>query len=194
MNPAAAKLLMCLSAGVGGAVTVPAVNKVASIVKPRPAVVRVASTPIPKKLAVAKPMAVSAREPSEVSSPLESSPCIPVTLAAPLIAQTQYVDPDSLRDLTGFARSLPGDVDDGTGPSQLLGFGSRSNGGVAVGLASATVAPPGGGDGEPEVPGGTGPVPEPASWAMMISGFGLLGGAMRWRRVAAQQEKAVAAS
>jgi hypothetical protein len=30
----------------------------------------------------------------------------------------------------------------------------------------------------------TGSVPEPASWAMMIAGFGLIGGAMR-RRAAA---------
>ncbi len=28
-------------------------------------------------------------------------------------------------------------------------------------------------------------VPEPGSWALMITGFGLLGGAMRWRRAAA---------
>ena len=28
----------------------------------------------------------------------------------------------------------------------------------------------------------TPPVPEPATWAMMIAGFGLIGGAMRWRR------------
>ena len=31
---------------------------------------------------------------------------------------------------------------------------------------------------------GTGGVPEPASWALMIAGFGLVGGAMRKRRVA----------
>lgn len=30
--------------------------------------------------------------------------------------------------------------------------------------------------------GGTGAVPEPATWAMMISGFGAIGGAMRYRR------------
>jgi hypothetical protein len=31
--------------------------------------------------------------------------------------------------------------------------------------------------------GGVAPVPEPASWAMMVGGFGLIGGAMRRRRV-----------
>ncbi len=30
--------------------------------------------------------------------------------------------------------------------------------------------------------GGPGPVPEPATWAMMIAGFGIMGGAMRYRR------------
>ena len=30
--------------------------------------------------------------------------------------------------------------------------------------------------------GGAGPVPEPATWAMMIGGFGMVGGTMRYRR------------
>jgi hypothetical protein len=34
-----------------------------------------------------------------------------------------------------------------------------------------------------DVPGGGGVVPEPATWAMMIAGFGLVGAAMRRRRV-----------
>jgi hypothetical protein len=33
--------------------------------------------------------------------------------------------------------------------------------------------------------GGTGVVPEPASWAMLITGFGLVGAAARRRRAAA---------
>lgn len=32
------------------------------------------------------------------------------------------------------------------------------------------------------LPGGAGGVPEPANWAMMIAGFGMIGGAMRSRR------------
>jgi len=35
---------------------------------------------------------------------------------------------------------------------------------------------------DPGVPGGVGGVPEPSTWAMMILGFGLAGGAMRHRR------------
>ncbi|WP_293675906.1 PEPxxWA-CTERM sorting domain-containing protein [uncultured Phenylobacterium sp.] len=35
--------------------------------------------------------------------------------------------------------------------------------------------------GNPGLPGGSGPVPEPATWAMMITGFGLTGFAMRRR-------------
>ena len=34
----------------------------------------------------------------------------------------------------------------------------------------------------PDPGGPAGPVPEPASWAMMIGGFGLAGGALRYRR------------
>jgi hypothetical protein len=35
------------------------------------------------------------------------------------------------------------------------------------------------------IPGGAGAVPEPASWAMMVGGFGAIGGALRRRRKAA---------
>jgi len=38
---------------------------------------------------------------------------------------------------------------------------------------------------DPLVSGHIGPVPEPASWALMVGGFGLVGGAMRSRRKAA---------
>lgn len=65
-------------------------------------------------------------------------------------------------------------------------------GGLTVNLYSATVygidqihfttlgptAPP------PPPPPGVGAIPEPAAWALMIAGFGLVGSAMRRRRVA----------
>lgn len=35
-----------------------------------------------------------------------------------------------------------------------------------------------------------GPTPEPATWAMMLVGFGLAGGAMRWRRSASRDASA----
>ena len=34
----------------------------------------------------------------------------------------------------------------------------------------------------PPVVPGSGTVPEPASWAMLLAGFGTLGGVMRWQR------------
>ena len=61
--------------------------------------------------------------------------------------------------------------------SFLLNIQKGSSGAV---LYRTGVAPgPGGGTG-----GGTGAVPEPASWAMMIAGFGLVGASMRRRRPA----------
>ena len=59
--------------------------------------------------------------------------------------------------------------------SQSLGFSVA--GGATYGpdrLGSVTLAP-----------AAAGAVPEPASWAMMVGGFGLLGGAMRRRRAVA---------
>ncbi|MCG2842179.1 PEPxxWA-CTERM sorting domain-containing protein [Sandaracinobacter sp. RS1-74] len=41
--------------------------------------------------------------------------------------------------------------------------------------------------GDPVVPGTPGGVPEPATWAMLIAGFGLVGSAMRRRREAVSQ-------
>ncbi len=37
----------------------------------------------------------------------------------------------------------------------------------------------------PSAPGGSGPIPEPGTWALMIGGFGLAGAALRRRRAAA---------
>jgi hypothetical protein len=45
-------------------------------------------------------------------------------------------------------------------------------------LSYRVVGVPGG----PAIPGGGGAVPEPATWAMMVVGFGLLGGSLRRRR------------
>jgi uncharacterized repeat protein (TIGR03803 family) len=60
--------------------------------------------------------------------------------------------------------------------------GSGFNGGGMFKLANTGFAVAGGGGGGG---GGGGAVPEPASWAMLIAGFGLSGAAMRRRRRAA---------
>lgn len=54
-----------------------------------------------------------------------------------------------------------------------LSFSSNANGYVALDNINGATAGP------------AGAVPEPASWAMMLGGFGLVGGAMRSRRKAA---------
>jgi hypothetical protein len=69
-------------------------------------------------------------------------------------------------------------VNFGTG---LFGLsGSKGNVGATFTLLSDStpIKQPEG----PVTPGGTGAVPEPANWAMMIAGFGMIGGAMRSRR------------
>ena len=64
--------------------------------------------------------------------------------------------------------------------------GGGIGGGIGGGGGSA-----GGGPGTPNIPGvpGTpavspvsGTVPEPASWGLMLTGFGTMGGAIRWQR------------
>ena len=63
---------------------------------------------------------------------------------------------------------------DPTAASLTLSFNRT---GTSAFAASASLSvPPGEGSGE------TGAVPEPASWAMMVGGFGLMGGMMRANR------------
>jgi hypothetical protein len=63
-------------------------------------------------------------------------------------------------------------VDFGTG---LFGLSDKQGkvGATFTLLSNSTPTP---------TPGGAGGVPEPANWAMMIAGFGMIGGAMRSRR------------
>ncbi len=56
---------------------------------------------------------------------------------------------------------------------------SVSDGGSLTSLSGALQALPEGGYGYPAA---LASVPEPASWAMLIAGFGLVGGMMRWQR------------
>jgi hypothetical protein len=57
----------------------------------------------------------------------------------------------------------------GTGFRSLFPFGGDYRGGIATAFLS-------------DATGGGGAIPEPASWALMIGGFGLVGGALRYRR------------
>ncbi|WP_445192376.1 CHRD domain-containing protein [Sphingomonas sp. Tas61C01] len=64
----------------------------------------------------------------------------------------------------------------GTGAGARMAFITGLNGGLAY-LNIHTAVNPGG-----EIRGQLGVVPEPATWAMMILGFGLMGAAIRYRR------------
>jgi hypothetical protein len=52
-----------------------------------------------------------------------------------------------------------------------LSTASGQNGAVQITLTAGDISG-----------GGVGAVPEPATWAMMIVGFGIVGGSMRYRR------------
>lgn len=80
---------------------------------------------------------------------------------------------------SGFAPWQPGDAPVGPGRVSLVdglvavdlrGTTNSQGGVIRIGLASAPTDP--------------GAIPEPASWAMLIAGFGLVGGALRLRRPA----------
>jgi hypothetical protein len=72
-----------------------------------------------------------------------------------------------------------------TNCDDLGGFGCRRVGGPpqTVNISGFSLNSGGEGGGG-EGGGGTGAVPEPASWAMLIAGFGLVGAMMRRRRLA----------
>jgi len=82
---------------------------------------------------------------------------------------------DSDPALNGFAISISSFA----GPGGFLSFGTLKPSTVLIGLPGSA-----GGQGPGDGPG-PGAVPEPASWAMMIAGFGLTGAAMRRRRLPA---------
>lgn len=70
-----------------------------------------------------------------------------------------------------------------SGPTcSFLSLGSNDSQYVWTGVGGTTFCAPGG---SCSTLGGSGGVPEPASWALMLGGFGLVGGAMRARRNAA---------
>lgn len=177
MSSIASKLLMCVCAGGTGAAIVPVSKAVRNQSAPRHAAA-------PKRAA---PMAVAAA----------AAPCAPVVADAgltPSLAGLGGISPlltlDSAPSAISPAGSLlgrPGDIGDILASSGSGGFAPGSGGSVGGGGGGGG----GGGTGD----GGTGPggglppvasnAPEPTSWALMIGGFGLLGGAMRYTRRAA---------
>jgi hypothetical protein len=167
MTPAAAKLLMCVCAGSTGALVVPAAHKARAAMS-RPSVHRAAVR------SAAAPAAIAA------------APCLQITSAPPALTPVTEMPAESgsgdLAQLTGvganaFAGSGSGLAygginDDGVGGGALVGgVGIGGSGGAGGVIAPAPIITP-----------VSGAVPEAASWAMMIGGFGTLGTAMRWQR------------
>lgn len=98
----------------------------------------------------------------------------------------QWVDFTSIGYLNGISGFSLRDINpvlqlDPTNPTAFVtGLTFATSGNVTLTQTPVTIEwpiPGGGGGG-----GGTGVVPEPASWAMLIAGFGLTGAAMRRRR------------
>lgn len=137
-----------------------------------PPVSRVLSSAAPAAAVI--PAVVAPAAPLAAASPAAVLPIAPI-VAAPLVAAPVA------------AAGIPA----GVGALGLLPLAAVGSGGSGGGLA---VTPPGGGAAPPPT-GGTPPptgggetpppapaVPEPATWLMMITGFGLLGTALRRRR------------
>ncbi len=171
MTPAVAKLLMCVCAGSTGAVVVPAVNRARAAIH-RPAVHRAAAArPAAAVLAQAAPC-------------LEISGGVPVLL--PITDMPAEAGGGGLGQLAGGGGGFGGYGGDYGGGSG--GGGGGYGGGPGGGGGIPGGGGPGGGGGGPDGPGIpvitpiSAAVPDVANWALMISGFTGIGGAMRWQR------------
>jgi hypothetical protein len=188
MSPSIAKLLMCVCAGTTGATVVPAIKHGRALLKPRPAVHR------------------------PVALPVQASPCPAAAVASsgggdmPIagiggfasLGEAQPIDIATLGSGGALGKSLGGVAfDRGLFPGAGGGippadFGSLSS------TAPGPGVPPGAGAGLLAATPVTSGAPEPAGWTLMISGFGLLGGAMRWQRrgfrLRADQAQAISSS
>ncbi len=184
MTPAAAKLLMCVCAGSTGAVMVPAAHK-AKAAFGRPAVHR----------------AVTHRPAAAGAVAIAAAPCLPIVTAggagglpATLPLETPVADLGLFSGAGARGGNASGGGGIATGGGGSIGGGGFSDFGPAADMSGPLPSGPGAAPGSGVVLGGgvvpTAPVliptaaavPEPASWAMMISGFSIVGGGMRWQR------------
>ncbi len=176
MTPAAAKLLMCVCAGSTGAVMVPVAHK-ARAAFARPAVHRAA-----------------ARGPvrSAAASAIAAAPCVPLASAGGAGALPTTIPLETpIADLGTFSQPRPaggngfgaGGRDDSISGGGFSDFGPSTG---ASGSLPGSFGSAGSGGGIISSGQGVTPtaatVPEPAGWAMMISGFSITGIGMRWQR------------
>ncbi len=139
--------------------------------------------------AVSSKGAVSMKLPAAVTPaapPKVAAAAAPAAKAAPVqyvVPETPLVLPSAV--VPAVASALPlaatpaaAAVGSGLFIPPLIIPGGGGGGGITT-----LVTPPGGGGGPTPVPG----VPEPETWAMMIIGFGLLGGLLRRRRRTASE-------
>ena len=177
MNPVLSKLTMCVCAAGTGAAIVPAAHAVKRHFAPHRAVHR----------SVAAPIMTAAARPD----------CLPgVTLAGGGAGGGGGGTGSGLTDLNQGSRLAPGGSDNGFpfgggGGDETSSVGGGGFPGSGGGFPGGGVGG-GGGPGGGGTPGGPGPglpsssnAPEPASWALMVTGFGLAGGVIRYRRVSA---------
>lgn len=180
MNPLLSKLTMCVCAAGTGAVIVPAAHVVKRHFSPRPAVHHIARSPF-VQAAAARP------------------DCLPgVTLAGGGLGEggggsglttlnPQAINAPGIPSRGGFPFGgfNPGDnFGGGGGGGGTSGSGGGGGGGGGVPPGGGSDLPPGGGGNPPPPPPIASNAPEPAAWIMMVAGFGLAGGAIRYRRVA----------
>ena len=164
----ASKLLMCVCAGGTGAAIVPVSKAVRQSVAPRQAIARKAPT---APIALAAVPCIPTVAGGEIGPGLAGlggiSPLLPLASAdlAPSIA-----GPSQLGSLGEIGDILAGSSGFAAGGNAGGGAGGGSGGGGGTG---------GGGGGLPPVSSNA---PEPTSWVLMIGGFGVLGGAMRYVR------------
>ena len=174
MSVIGSKLLMCVCAGATGAAVVPVAQRARAALGHRSAVHGPA---VHRSAAVHHRAAPSASAPLPVNCTLSIAGFTPVALPVEAAPQSAAAAAAAPMALGGFGVAGFGDSGIGGGViSPGMGQGGGGGGGVSPGAAP----------GFPAAPEPVDSVPEPGTWTMMISGFGLAGTGMRWqRRVAA---------
>jgi hypothetical protein len=168
---------MCVCAAGTGAAIVPVSHAVKQHFAPKRAVHRVA-------------------RPAEVAGPAlaSTSDCLPAaSLRGPDLGDgttggIQALNGPVLPPIAGTEGGLTpvqfGSGDGGGGGGGGFGPGTPGGGGGTPGGGTPGGGTPGGGTPGTGLPPISSNAPEPTSWALMISGFGLVGAAMRYRIVA----------